>query len=670
MPSDRKFLETLDAVANWLFTPEGLTPHGFCLLWQPGLIWTYAISDVMIGIAYFTIPLAIFYFAKHRHDLIFRPVLWLFAAFILLCGVTHWLDVVTLWAPAYGLEGIAKATTAAVSVVTAIALWRLMPKALALPSAAQLQAANAALRENEARYRAGFKNSPAPLHTMNENGRITAISTSWLSLLGYSRDEVVGRSINTLLAPGSPVWSENDFANLIAEGEARDVDRRFIRKDGEVIDTLVSARVERRDELTWIVCAITDITARRRAEKALRATEEHLHQMQKIDALGQLTGGIAHDINNMLQGVSGSLELMERRIAQGRGNEVGRYADAARQSLERAASLTNRMLAFARRQTLQPKPVDPDALVNGMAELISRSLGPSVELELRLHDGVWKVLCDANQLENALLNLAINARDAMPEGGAFTIATADRPLTSADLADQPEAQPGAYIEISATDTGCGMTADVLSRVFEPFFTTKPIGQGTGLGLSQLQGFVRQSGGVVRVESTPGVGTTIRMFLPRHDEADGEGDCLAADAEAAPVGPLGREAVGAKILVVEDESALRAQIVDALTDLNYEVREAEDGVSGLQIIRTLGPIHLIITDVGLPGMNGRQFADAAREIRPNAPVLFITGYAGMAFEKMTLPNGMEVMSKPFDLSTLAARVNAMLDRERAARHSSM
>jgi PAS domain S-box-containing protein len=534
-----------------------------------------------------------------------------------------------------------------------------------------LQAANAALRENEARYRAGFKNSPAPLHTMDENGLITAISNSWLSLLGYSRQEVIGRSINTLLAPGSPSWSEKDLADMIAEGEARDLERRFMRKDGAMIDALVSARVERRDELTWIVCGLTDITARRRAEEALRATEEHLHQMQKIDALGQLTGGIAHDINNMLQGVSGSLELMERRIEQGRGEEVGRYADAARQSLERAASLTNRMLAFARRQTLQAKPVDPDALVHGMAELISRSLGPSVELVLRLRDGVWKVLCDANQLENALLNLAINARDAMPEGGKFAIATADRRLTSADLTNEPEVKPGAYIEISAADTGSGMTPEILSRVFEPFFTTKPIGQGTGLGLSQLQGFVRQSGGFVRVESRPGVGTTVRIFLPSHDGACEErGGSAEVGDHSAPADGAESEAVGATVLVVEDEPALRAQIVEVLIDLGCEAREAHDGGAGLQIMQSGGFIDLIITDVGLPGLNGRQFADAAREMRPHLPVLFITGYAGMAFETTSLPSGMEVLSKPFDLTALATKVNAMLDRERAVRRSSI
>jgi PAS domain S-box-containing protein len=394
MPGDRSNLvEWLNAATTWMFDPGGLTPHGFCLLWNPGLIWTYAISDVTIGIAYFTIPLALASFAQRRRDLVFRPVLLLFAAFILLCGATHWIDVLTLWIPAYGLEGVFKAATAGVSVdrdrLVAADAGRADPAVVGAAAGGQRSPA----RKRSALSRRLQEFACAALYAGRKRRNYRRFE-SWLALIGYDRDEVVGRPIRAFMAAGSTAESEPDLRDLIAKGEARDLDRRFLRKDGDVIEALVSARLERLEDRTWIVCAVNDVTARRRAEAALRASEENLHQIQKIEALGQLTGGIAHDFNNMLQGIGGYLELIERRIAQGRGEEVGRYADAARQSLDRAAALTNRMLAFARRQALQSKPVDPDALVHGMAELISRSLGPSVAFEFRLRDGVWKVFCD------------------------------------------------------------------------------------------------------------------------------------------------------------------------------------------------------------------------------------------------------------------------------------
>jgi signal transduction histidine kinase len=282
-----------------------------------------------------------------------------------------------------------------------------------------------------------------------------------------------------------------------------------------------------------------------------KQAEEALLQAQKMEAIGQLTGGIAHDFNNMLQSIAGSMELMERRIAQGRAEEVGRYIGLARDGVDRAASLTHRLLAFARRQALQPKPVELDKLIDGMAELIRSAVGPQVEVELHMGDGIWAVLCDPNQLENVLLNLAINARDAMPDGGRLTISMADVELAAAFLVGQEGAEPGEYVEIAVADTGTGMTADVLARAFEPFFTTKPSGQGTGMGLSQLYGFVRQSDGVVKLESVPGQGTTVRIYLPRHLGAAGQ------QTSGAEVARTVAEAISGTVLVVEDEVSLRA-----------------------------------------------------------------------------------------------------------------
>ena len=350
----------------------------------------------------------------------------------------------------------------------------------------------------------------------------------------------------------------------------------------------------------------------------LMQAEETIRQAQKMEAVGQLTGGIAHDFNNMLQGVAGGLEMARRRIHQDRAGEAGRYIEAAQEAVNRAAGLTRRLLAFARRQRLEPKPVDADELVAGLTDLIRRTVGPEISVDLQLHDRAGSVLCDANELESALLNLCINARDAMPDGGRLTIGTEEVSLSAADIPDG-EAAPGRFVAISVTDTGTGMSPEILARVFEPFFTTKPQGQGTGLGLSQTYGFVRQSGGLVRIESMPGRGTRVRLLLPLHDRVE------QVEAQRPMPPPL----AGSRqtVLLVDDEETVRQPVADRLRELGYAVLEARDGPSALGILASTRP-DLLVTDVGLPnGMNGRQVAEAARERVPGLPVLFITGYAG-------------------------------------------
>ena len=392
-----------------------------------------------------------------------------------------------------------------------------------------------------------------------------------------------------------------------------------------------------------------------RGLRRIAELHDKLRQSQKMEAVGQLTGGIAHDFNNLLAGILGSLELTQTRLAQGRFGEVDRYIGAAVTSANRAASLTHRLLAFSRRQTLDPKTVDVNRLTTSMEDLIRRTVGPAIHVETVISGGLWKTLCDTNQLENALLNLAINARDAMPEGGRLTIEAANVRLDDAYASRHHDVEAGQYVAVSVTDTGSGMAPDVIAHVFEPFFTTKPTGQGTGLGLSMVYGFTKQSNGYASIYSEVGRGTTVRLYLPRHL---GDGNMEASDPELLPVAAA---KAGESVLVVDDEPVVRMLIGDVLRELGYGVIEAADGAEGLRILRSKQRVDLLVSDVGLPGgMNGRQLADAARVHRPGLKVLFITGYA----ENAALGNGvlnpsMQVLTKPFALDVLAAKIRAMM-----------
>jgi PAS domain S-box-containing protein len=425
-----------------------------------------------------------------------------------------------------------------------------------------------------------------------------------------------------------------------------------------------------------------DITARKRADEAvqalnetlearvkqavaerlqeqgrLREAEEALRHSQKMEAVGQLTGGIAHDFNNLLTGISGSLELLQTRLQQGRLNDCDRYLMAAQGAARRAASLTHRLLAFSRRQTLDPKPIDVNRLVMNMEELISRTVGPHIHVEVVTAPRLWTALVDGPQLENALLNLCINARDAMPGGGRITVETSNKWLDET-AARQRDIAPGQYLSLCVTDTGCGIAPEIIDRVFDPFFTTKPIGEGTGLGLSMVYGFVRQSGGQIRVYSEVGQGTTMCIYLPRHyrDGHDTEDSQPATPLTVSP-------GLGETILVVDDEPTVRMLVFESLREDGFHVIEAADGHEGLKILQSDARIDVLVTDVGLPGgMNGRQLADAARLSRPELRILFITGYAENAvIGNGELPAGMRVLTKPFPLDVLTRRIQDMLGR---------
>ncbi|MET0406058.1 MAG: response regulator [Cystobacter sp.] len=567
---------------------------------------------------------------------------------------------------------------------------------------AALEAENARLRDALARAEAlgawaGTEEEPAPRvklaprisWTADPEGRLSALHESWSLLTGVTCEASLGDGWLRLVHPDdrsgvNAAWARAlstpagtfDFefrlrttdglyrwmhARAVGQRDVRgrlsrwlgvseDVHERRAAEDRlrELNETLESRVAERTHELAAANARLqSEILERGRAEEALR-------HAQKMEAVGQLTGGIAHDFNNLLSGILGSLSLLQKRMEMGQVDQAGRYINAAMSSVNRAAALTHRLLAFSRRQPLEPRPVDAHALIVSLEELMRRTIGPSIHLEVRPAEGLWHTLCDPHQLENALLNLVINARDAMPSGGRLTLETDNLRLAAGDPLAPRELAPGAYVRIRVTDTGSGMPPDVIARAFEPFFTTKPLGQGTGLGLSMIYGFARQSEGHARIDSELGRGTSVTLYLPRF-----EGE--AQDEGAAPGAPVAGRAEGETVLIVEDEPLLRELVTEILGELGYRILEAADGPEGLEVVRSKKRIDLLVTDIGLPGLNGRQLADAARELRPGLKVLFMTGYAENAvFGTGYLDAGMQMITKPFDPEALATRVRAMFE----------
>jgi PAS domain S-box-containing protein len=531
---------------------------------------------------------------------------------------------------------------------------------------AELQALNAMLEAAVAARTAErdriWRHSADLLLVLDLDGVILATNPAWEATLGFAEPALTGRKFYEFLHADDHDDAAGNM-ELVRGEKVLEVLNRYRHRDGGwrwISWTGVT-------EGGKVYCVGRDVTLERQRAEELARTAEALRQAQKMEAIGHLTGGIAHDFNNMLQGITAGIALAERRIAAGRAAEAGKFLDAARESANRASQLTQRLLSFGRRQALDPKPLAADELVRGMAGLIERTVGPEIVLELLLAEPCWPVRCDRNQLENALLNLAINARDAMRAGGGrLLIETAQAVLDGAEVADWDAAEAGDYVRISVVDTGAGMPPDVLAHAFEPFFTTKPAGQGTGLGLSQLYGFVRQSSGVVRMQSQPGAGTAVHVFLPR-SFAPAE---VAAGAAPPSLDP--RPVAPATVLLVEDEATVRNFAAEALRELGYRVVEAADGPAGLTALRGLldqpaaRPPALLVTDVGLPGgVNGRQLADAARALLPDLPVLLITGYAGDAINGAgALRPGMEILRKPFELDELGRRMRAMMEGAKA------
>jgi signal transduction histidine kinase len=517
------------------------SPHGICLLWEPELIWLHVMSDAVIAAAYFSIPVALSIFVSKRRDVDFGWVFWAFAIFIMACGVTHVMSIITLWVPVYGIEGIIKALTAAASIVTAVMLWPLLPKLLALPSPSQLRQAEAALAR---------------------------------------------------------------------EGMHR------------------------------------------------REAEDMLRQSQKMEAMGQLTGSVAHDFNNLLTIISGNLEIAESNLhAWGDATRelLTRVIANAANGARRAATVTQRLLAFARRQPLDPRPTNVNQLFAGMSDFFTRTLGENIDIEFAGGADLWQVEVDPGQMEASILNLVVNAKDAMAGKGKLTIETSNVVLDESYSQQNADIPVGQYVQIAVSDDGCGMSRDVQEKAFDPFFTSKEPGQGTGLGLSQVFGFVKQSGGHVKIYSEVGEGTTIKIYLPRSH--------VAASAVRESSGPVVGSLASETILVVEDEADVRTYLVDTLKHLNYRVREAPDGPAALaQFDSDPFQIDLLLTDIVMPGMNGRQLADELNYRQPSLKVLFVTGYSRNAVvHQGRLDPGVSLLQKPLTQVMLAIKIRDILDQ---------
>ncbi|MEO5764799.1 MAG: PAS domain-containing protein [Casimicrobiaceae bacterium] len=484
----------------------------------------------------------------------------------------------------------------------------------------------------------------------SKDGTILATNPAWEYVLGWREVELRDTNFFDLVHPDDKGRTVEEARKVAGGALTTAFKNRYRHRDGSYRWISWTAAAEG-DFLHGVG---RDVTSELEAEAALRESEETLRQAQKMEAVGQLTGGIAHDFNNLLQGIVGSVEVVRKLISLNRSPETERFINSALSSAHRAAALTHRLLAFSRRQPLDPKPVQVNRLVSSMEELLRRSLTPSIRLELALSAGLWTTLCDAHQVENAILNLVLNARDALPDGGTVVIETSNAHLEGPGIAQVHEITPGQYVCIAIIDSGTGMSSEVVQRAFDPFFTTKLTGQGTGLGLSMVYGFARQSDGYAMIDSAPGRGTTVKVYLPRHRGA--------APREIPPKEAPQRlpRHDGKVVLVVDDEAAVRELVLHMLHEHGYSTLDASDGAAGLKLLQTDVTVDLLITDIGLPGIDGRQMADAARLLRPNLRVLFMTGYAENAVTKVSLDPDMQMITKPFSMEAIARRVAEIVD----------
>jgi PAS domain S-box-containing protein len=644
------------------------------LSWQPALLWLHAVSDTATGVAYFAIPIGLAALVMRRHDLMFGWMFWLFGLFILACGTTHFMDVWVLWHPKdYGVQGLLKAFTAVVSILTAVLLWKIVPRLRSLPTAAQYRRVKERLSAETSRH----ERTVEQLRRSEESFRLLVQSvrdyamfmldaggvvTSWNAgaehIKGYEAGEIIGRHFSCFYTPedqarGKPARA---LETAVREGQFHDEGWRM-RKDGTpfMAEVAINPMLDRNGKVVGFAKVTRDVTERVRTEAALDQARATLAQSQKMEAVGQLTGGIAHDFNNMLTAILGSLELLEIR-QEVFSTRAARMLQVIRHAADHGAELTRRLLAFSRKQSLAPAVVDVNGLVAGMSELIRRTLGESISIETALAENVWPAFVDANQVESALLNLAVNARDAMPDGGRLRIETGNALLDEAYARVRGDVAAGEYVIIAVSDTGTGMAPEVAEHAFEPFYTTKGVDRGTGLGLSQVYGFVKQSEGHVELSSEVGHGTMITMYLPRHVAQRGMAP-LDLSGLSGPL-PGGSET----ILVVEDDDDVRNYSVSAGRHLGYDMLEARTAGEALALIARRPDIALLFTDVGLPGVNGRDLATAALQQLPQLKVVYTSAHPRATVASLGLVEAAAPwLAKPFRIQALARMLRSALDR---------
>jgi PAS domain S-box-containing protein len=650
------------------------SPHGICLLWEPELIWLHVASDALIAMAYFSIPIALAIFVSKRRDLKFGWVYWAFGVFILACGFTHVLSIYTLWVPIYGIEGLVKAATAIASVFTAGMLWPLLPELLTIPSPFELRQVRAALEEEEMKGRgaerllAQFQETQRALREsmarltavvetavdgfilIDSRGRILLFNPACERLFGYRADEVFQENVKLLMPQTYSLHHDEYLRNFLRTGERKiiGIGREVVgrRKDGSTFPMDLSVGEAKQDGESIFVGIIHDLTER-------KLTERQLQQAQKMEMVGQLSGGIAHDFNNLLTVIVGNAEHLSEQLKS--RLDLRQLADDICQAGERGAELTRRLLAFSRRQLLRPRAIDCHELIASTCKLLKRTLRENIEVTTAFNIDAIFAFADSGQLESAVLNLALNAQDAMAAGGRLTISTGIASLDDNYQGAHPDIESGEYAMIAVTDNGEGMTSDVAARAFEPFFTTKEVGKGSGLGLSMVYGFVKQSNGHVSIYSEPGLGTTVRIYLPNVTPNGARSSSQpAADEDALPGG-------NETILVVEDDPFVRSSVILRVESLGYKVVLAVDGTEAVMKLRTNPEIDMLFTDIVMPGgMSGWEVAELAQQMRPGLPTVFTSGYALEALvDQGRAPVKSIVLTKPYRKAELAHRLREAL-----------